>query len=269
LATVISNDKLVKHAVEKYNFKVLAIGGSMEEQEALQQKPVSNLVEQTPEYTKKDNPKRRNDDNNEINSSSKDSLIESLLKKTDDMSSNFIKLQMKQEALEEEHKLEIQKVKEESYNEGLKAGKIQANKDNEANYSEGLTQFSSSVATLENSAKEYETALEGIKGELISAALDISKEVINIELNESSQKIAQVLSSELIKELQSASKITLKVNPKDHGYISEYVGSLDHIEVISDSAISEGGVIAISDAGNIDSQISKRFERVKKAALSE
>ena len=269
MTTIISNDKLVKHAIEKYNFKVLAIGGSSEEQEATKQKSVSNLVKQTPEYTREENPKRRSDDNNEINSSSKDSLIESLLKKADDMSSNFIKLQMKQEALEEEHKLEIQKVKEESYNEGLEAGKIQANKEDEANYSEGLAQFSSSVVTLENSAKEYEIALESIKEELISAAIDISKEVINIELNESSHKIAQVLSSELIKELQSASKITLKVNPKDHGYISEHVGSLEHVEVISDSAVSEGGVIAISDVGNIDSQISKRFERVKKAALSE
>lgn len=270
MATVISNNRLEKHTVEKYNFKVLAIGGFADEQEELNQKPVSNLVDAPPpQYTQENNPQRRVEDRNEASSSSKDELIESLLKKTDEMSSNFIKLQMKQEAMEEEHKAEIVKVKEESFNEGIEAGKAQALQEGQASYSEGLTQFSSSVATLENSAKEYERALEGIKGELITAALDISKEVINIEVNESSQHIAQVLSSELIKELQSASKITLKVNPKDHGYISEHVGSLEHIEVISDSAVSEGGVIAISDAGNIDSQIAKRFERVKKAALSE
>ena len=133
----------------------------------------------------------------------------------------------------------------------------------------GIAQLSASVLTLENSAEEYKKALEGIKSELISAALDISKEVINIELNENSTAIAEVLSNELIKELQSASKITLKVNPKNHGEISKSVGSLENIEVISDSAVSEGGVIAISDAGNIDAQISKRFERVKRAALSE
>ena len=92
---------------------------------------------------------------------------------------------------------------------------------------------------------------------------------MNVELNDNSKEVAKVLSDELIKELQSASKVTLKVNPKDHGAISEHVGSLEHIEVVSDSAISEGGVIAISDAGNIDAEISKRFERVKKAVLSE
>jgi len=57
--------------------------------------------------------------------------------------------------------------------------------------------------------------------------------------------------------------------PKNHAYISEHLGKLEHITVLADSAVNEGGVVVISDAGNIDAQISKRFERVKKAALSE
>ena len=208
-------------------------------------------------------------DSSAISQSSKDALIESLMKKTDDMSSNFIKLQMKLESMTEEHKKEIDSVKEESFAQGVEAGKKQADEDAEASMENGLEQFSSSVSTLENSAKEFESALEGIKKELISAALDISKEVVNVELNENSTEIAALLSNELIKELQNASKVTLKVNPKDHGALSEKIGSLEHVEIVSDSAVSQGGVIAISDAGNIDAQISKRFERVKRAALSE
>ena len=176
---------------------------------------------------------------------------------------------MKLEAIEEEHKRELVNIKEDAFNEGLEAAKVKYMQDNETNLSGAMDQFSNSVATLEASAKEFDNALEGIKANLIKAAVDIAKEVVTIELNESAQDIANVLSSELIKELQSASKITLKVNPKDHGVISQKVGSLEHVEVISDSAVSEGGVIAMSDAGNIDAQISKRFERVKRAALSE
>jgi len=204
-----------------------------------------------------------------MSNSSKDSLIESLMKKTDDMSSNFIKLQMKLESMSEEHEREMASAKEESFAEGVIAGKKQAIEDGEAGRASGLEQFSTSVATLESSAKEFETALEGIKKDLISAALDISQEVVSVEISENSSAIATVLSSELIKELQGASKVTLKVNPKDHGAISEHVGSMEHVEVVSDSAVSEGGVIALSDAGNIDAEISKRFERVKRAALSE
>ena len=262
MAVVIQNSRLENHSVDKYNFKVLSLGASSSD---------SALVEEEIAYTKKDNPGIRESDidSSALSPNSKDSLIESLMKKTDDMSSNFIKLQMKLEAKEEEYSAELQKVKEESFAEGLEAGLEQAKERENKDMINGLDQFSTSVSTLESSAKEFELALENIKSELISAAVDIAKEVVNAELDTNSQTIALNLSEELIKELQSASKVTLKVNPKDHGAISEKVGSLEHIEIISDSAVSEGGVIAISDAGNIDAQISKRFERVKRAALSE
>jgi len=263
MAIVISNDNLDRHNVNKYNFKVLSLGGSLEGEEA-------ELTE-AEKYTEKSNPGVRESDvdSSALSKKSKDSLIESLMKKTDDMSSNFIKLQMKLEEKEEEHSIQLEKAKEEAFSEGIEAGKQQAAKENCASLSGGLERFSTSVATLEKSAQEFETALEEIKSDLMSAALDISKEVVNVELSSNSNEIAKRLSEELIKELQGASKVTLKVNPKDHGIISEKVGSLEHVEVISDGAVSEGGVIAISDAGNIDAQMSKRFERVKRAALSE
>lgn len=269
MATVISGSSIEKHTINKYNFKVLAFGADKANENATDN---SNLQEQEEhKFTKEHNPNKRESDIDAtaMSQGSKDSLIESLLKKTDEMSSNFIKLQMKLEAKEEEFKGELQKAKEEAFSQGLEAGLMQAKKDATENNAYGLDLFSSSVTKLEKSAKEFESALEGIKAELISAALDISKEVINSEISINSGAIAKVLSEELIKELQSASKVALRVNPKDHGFISEKVGLLEHVTIVSDSAVSPGGVIATSDAGNIDAQISKRFERVKKAALSE
>ncbi len=268
MAVVIQNNNLENHSVDKYNFKVLSQGTSSSDSALVSD---SSLVEEEMKYTQNDNPGVRESDidSSSLSVNSKDSLIESLMKKTDDMSSNFIKLQMKIEAKEEEYASELQKVKEASFAEGLVAGLKQAKEKQNKDMADGLDQFSSSVLTLETSAKEFELGLENIKSELMSAALDIAKEVINIELGTNSQAIATTLSEELIKELQSASKVTLKVNPKDHGAVSEKIGSLEHIEIISDSAVNEGGVIAISDAGNIDAQISKRFQRVKRAALSE
>ncbi|MFT7003745.1 MAG: flagellar assembly protein FliH [Sulfurimonas sp.] len=261
MATVISNNRQIEHNINKYTFKVLAMGGTNEEKALAQTKKEDE--------DNNNGPRQAEVDSSSLSVSSKDSLIESLMKKTDEMSSNFIKLQMKLEAMTDEHEDELKKVKEESFNEGLVAGKAQAAKDEESSFTRGIGQFAVSVTTLEQSAADYKRALEGIKSELMSAALDISKEVINVELKENSTEIAKVLSNELIKELQSASKITLKVNPKNHGDISKSVGLLENVSIISDSAVSEGGVIAISDAGNIDAQISKRFERVKRAALSE
>jgi len=265
MATVISNDSVDMHSVDKYNFKVIAIGSQGDD------KRESGSSAQEKKYTEDDNPRQRASDidSSAMSTSSKESLIESLMKKTDEMSSNFIKLQMKLEAKEEEFKAELEKAKEQAFNEGMEAGRAKAIEDGEIGVSEAITLFSASVKKLDESASEFEKALEGIKESLVDAALDISKEVINVELSENSAEVAQVLASELIKELQSASKITLKVNPKDHGLVSEKLGKLEHVEIVSDSAISQGGVIAISDAGNIDAEISKRFERVKRAALSE
>lgn len=266
MSSIITNQRIAKHNVDKYNFKVLAFGADDTQNEI----PQSSLVAKKPPV--EEAPQTAEDkeiDATAMSSSSKDSLIESLLKKTDEMSSNFIKLQMKLENMSEEHKSELAKVKEESYAEGVEAGKELHEKEGEKSVTDALSMYSASVAKLEGSAKEFESALEGIKEELVSAALDIAKEVIKIELQENSKKVAFTLAKELIKELQSASKVVLRVNPKDHGAISQAVGSLAHVEVVSDGAVSLGGVIAISDAGNIDAQISKRFERVKRAALSE
>jgi len=265
MATVIPNKSLEKHSVDKYNFKVIAFGSHEEKQSE------GDQDEQTMPFTPENNPKARatDVDSSALSTSSKDSLIESLMQKTDEMSSNFIKLQMKLEAKEEEYEAALKEAKESAFAEGVEAGKAQALKDGDSSVTNMLEQFSSSVKTLEESAKTFEVSLEAVKNELIFAALDISKEVIKVELSENSNEVAKLLSEELIKDLQSASKITLKVNPKDHGSLSEHIGKLEKIEIVSDRAVSAGGVIVISDAGNIDAQISKRFERVKKAALNE
>lgn len=274
MSTLISTEKLDNHTINKYNFKSLSSPGDDEVAHsslviASNEEVSQSKTEET--YTEDKNPNRRESDidASSMSKNSKDALIESLMKKTDEMSSNFIKLQMKLEDKEKEYETSLETTKNTAYNEGLDAGTKQAMEDTEGDLKEGIIQLGNSIKTLENSAKEFELALEVIKADLMGAAIDIAQEVINIEVDTKSSEIALVLSETLIKDLQSASNITLKVNPKDHGFISEQVGSLKHIEIVSDSAVSDGGIIAISDAGNIDSQISKRFERVKRAALSE
>ena len=258
MASIISSDAIEKHNVDKYTFKVIALGGK-------------NDASQEPQYTPENNPKARASDvdASALSQSSKDSLIESLMQKTDEMSSNFIKLQMKLEAKEEEFANELKKAKEEAFAEGMKAGEAKAKEEIDKNLNMKLSLLEESIQRLDKSAQEFSQALAGIKNELVVAALDISKEVIKVELNENSTEVAKILVDELIKDLQGASQIEIKVNPKDHAAISEHLGSLENITVRADSAVSEGGVIVISDAGNIDAQIAKRFERVKKAALGE
>ncbi|WP_304544260.1 flagellar assembly protein FliH [Sulfurimonas microaerophilic] len=257
MATVISNESIEKHNVNKYNFKVIAFGAKDEE---IKEEPKVNIEPQLTDEKV---------DSSALSNNTKDSLIESLMKKTDEMSSNFIKLQMKLEAKEEEFQAQLQKAKEDSFAEGLETGVKQAQEQLASGVQNTVELYTTSIKKLEDSSNEFKTSIESLKNELVLAALDIAKEVIKVEVSENSSEIAKKLSDELIKDLQGASKITLKVNPKDHSVISQHLGNLENITVLSDNAISEGGVIVLSDAGNIDAQVQKRFERVKKAALSE
>jgi flagellar assembly protein FliH len=262
MATVISRDAIERHNVEKYSFKVIALGNAHEGSTSQQSQVVVPSTHEEQEH-------RSEVDTTALSKDSKDSLIESLMQKTDEMSSNFIKLQMRLEQKEEEFEATLKQAKEEAFNEGLHAGKLQASQEVEAQMKHTLELFGNSIQKLDTTALEIKESFTNLKDDLLQGALDIAQEVIQVELHEHSSEVAKKLSEGLIKELQDASKITIKVNPKDFAFITESLGKLPHINIVAESAISEGGVIVISDAGNIDAQISKRFENVKKVALSE
>ena len=271
MAEVISGEKISRHNVDKYNFKVLAIGGGKKpnlkafgKEHSATDAPVENAPQDSAQNTEPAEELQP-----QVQKSSKDSIIESLLKKTDEMSSNFIKLQMKLESMQEEHKQELEQIKESAFAEGMAKGKEEAQKECEERYGQTLNLFADSISKLEQKANEYNSSLESVKKELTSAAIDIAKEVVEIELSENSNKVAEALASSLIEELQNAAEITLKVNPKDFTHLSQKFGELKNVKIVADAAVNEGGVVAISDIENIDAEIPKRFERVKRVILSE
>jgi flagellar assembly protein FliH len=267
MRTLIDRNALGRHSINKYKFKVLAMGPEREEETV----PASVLSgseaseEPVPQQTA---PAERVPAGAEPPASSKDELIESLLKKADEMSSSVIKMQMKLEEAEASYRTQLEAERKKAYEEGVEAGREALQREKEQEQQEGMSRFSASVQTLELRAKEFSEALESVHAELVHAAIDIAREVILIEVGEQSGAIAARMASQLIKELQEASRITLRVNPADHGPLSEAVGSLERVEIVSDSAVSRGGVVAISNAGNIDAEVMKRFERVKHAARS-
>lgn len=255
---VISQERTGAHAISKYQFKILSglAGSSIHDA----------VAELSHHHTPEVSHNRRKEDHA---SSSKDELVESLLKKADDMSSNVIKMQMRLESIQEEHAAAMDAAKKASYEEGFTAGVAQEQSNDAGRKEQSRDQLAISVKTLNDQAAQFAKALESIQKELTFTALEIAKEVIGVETQENSARIAAKLSADLMEELAEASKITLRVNPADHGQISEKVGSLSHVEVLSDRAINPGGVVAISDVGNVDSQIKKRYERLKRSLLLE
>ena len=273
MATVISEKKAPKHDIQKYSFKVLAIGAD----------DSTHIVENSNDFQKasfvNSSPKRDSSEadfgetkseetqNSHEGSSSKDELVESLLKKTDEMSSNFIKLQMKLENMAQEHEAELERVKKSAYEEGATAAKAELESDDKSNTKMLQEQLKESITTLDGESKRFQKALDDLMDELSVAAVDIAKEVLEIELESSSKDVAKSLARGVIEELKDASKITLRLNPQDYTYVSTQLADIDNVRFVADKAVSQGGVVALSDVGNIDSQIQKRFQSIKKAAL--
>jgi len=247
---VIEQTELDKHTIQRYRFKVL---GSAKIEE--------DIVE---DFTQEvDLDKKNSDTQKDIVDENQNQFIEELLKKSDILSSNIIKLQMQIEKQESEFekrlKESIAREKEISFDEGYKKAKEEL----ESNYNERISNYIESAKKLQEKIESLDKFFEKIEKNLLDTSLEVAREVIKKEISNDSSQIALALARELVDDLKDANKITLKVNPKDFDTLSEIFAQSSTIDVQSDTAISPGGVIFLSEKGNLDGNISARLEKVK------
>ena len=279
-SSVITSETSPAHFIENYRFKVLGVG-----ERATDSAPVlieeNNLSEELSEQNfgqkgenfipQASHQTQTNSQNHfasqaqspQIQQAGESSLVEELLKKTDELSSNIIKLQMQIENQESEFakrlEAEISRAKEDGKNEGI----AQANAANEAKINELEARFSASATKLDEQYVKFDEFLKKIEEELGQTAIKIAKEVIDKEISTSSNQIAYHLASSLIKELSNVKNIEIRVNPEDSEYIKEQFSKNEHVKISADDAISKGGVVIISDGGNIDATMQTRLEKLK------
>jgi len=123
------------------------------------------------------------------------------------------------------------------------------------------------IATLQESQQRFIKKVDTIEEELIETALDLAKQVIVKEIQSDSKEIALRLAKLLLTEVKEAATITLKVNPDDFDYIQANLETQSNLKIVADPAVGSGGVIVLSDIGNIDGEIMHRFERIKEAVF--
>jgi len=253
---VITKDDTRGHIINRYKFRVFATGGHTDDE-----KEANEAFEET----QTDAPE---DEQTPQSVSKRDELVESLLQKTDEMSSNFINLQLKLEEQEKEHKEALQQCEKSYYEKGLQEGQAQELARQEALQKEQKEGFLEAIKRVDSAAQSFQNGLQNIENELIEAALQIAKEVVMNEISLASTEIAKTVASKLVEELSNAASITLKVNPHDYTEIAQHLSSLQHVNVVADSAVALGGVIALSESGNIDADIQKRFDQVKASVMT-
>ncbi len=253
MENVISAKSISNHMVKKYNFKILS--SSMQNKKEHEDKiDIINEDVQKLESEKI---------NNEVSKEVKDDFIAELLEKSDKMSSELVKLQMQIEEGQKEFEQRIEEAKNESFAKGFEEGYNKAKKEHEVELETLKKHYVDSISKLDETVGKCKNYIDGLKGELSDVSLEIAKEVIAKEISIDSKEIALALAKKLLNDIKEANSVEIKVNPKDFEFLKSTLSDMQHITVSSDEAISEGGVILLSDIGNIDGDIKTRLEKAK------
>ena len=282
-SSVITSETSPAHFIENYRFKVLGSNERaqdsapvlIEENNLSEELNEQNLEQGGENFTPQSQPARQMQPNMQNHFAPQpqnsqahqpgfdSSFVEELLKKTDELSSNIIKLQMQIENQESEFakrlEAEIARAKEDGKNEGI----AQTNAANEAKIKELEAKFSASAAKLDEQYAKFDEFLKKSEEELGQTAIKIAKEVIEKEVSSASSQIAHHLANSLIKELSDVKNIEIRVNPEDSDYLKEQFSKNERVKVSADDAISKGGVVIISEGGNIDATMQTRLEKLK------
>lgn len=257
---IIDKDKVDDHSVKPYRFKVL---GSTAEASA-------TPLHVNEDYTKESlyDPESMPVSDEIINiarieEGTQNQFIEELLKKTDELTTNVVKLQIQIEKQEQDfnNRLneELARERENAYAQGYQKAKDEA----EVTVSEIKSRYLKSIGHLDTLYKSIEERLAKLETDMSVTAFEIAKEVIKKEVSASSSKIATSLSKALLQEVKDAMKIELRVNPKDLEALKELYAEDEKIKVTPDDAITLGGVVILSDVGNLDGNLAMRLEKVK------
>jgi flagellar assembly protein FliH len=244
-----------KHLIQKYSLKPLYFDDKESKDDEV-------IEEKKEEYSEGINLDEKPIVSNNIDNS----FVEDLLKKSDELSTQILNIQQQINQQSQDCKNQLLEIKTLSHKDGFNEGYNKAKAENENEIKERVSKLIESISKVEEVYKEYQSKAENIEKELVGVAMDIAEQVIAKELSKSSKEIALSLTKELINDIKEATKIEIKINPLDYEYVKENL-QLEKVKITPDNAITPGGVVILSDAGNIEAEIHERFKTIKENIL--
>lgn len=194
-------------------------------------------------------------------------VIDKILQKSDVLAQSLQKLQEQFDKQGREIDEKVSAAKAEAKEQGLNEGYQKAKQELEAQINSQKELYGISIQRIDTNIAESKNHILSLEKELSSIALDIAKEVILAEVSTNSAKIASSLARALLQDLSQNTQVTLKVFPGDLEDLKESLKDLTNVTLEADQAITKGGVVILSNEGNIDGDIFMRFETLKKSIL--
>ncbi|AWK61161.1 flagellar assembly protein FliH [Helicobacter cinaedi PAGU611] len=270
---IIGQEELKNHNIKKYEFKsitseMLESGKILEPSKEINKETTSEINEsEILGETQASTEVQNTESTMQKIATLEQELVERLLQKTDELSSSLAKLQIQFEKLQVESEQRVASAREEGYKDGFREAETKAKDELFAEINTQKKSLVDSIITLESALKQSQKHLEDLEKELSAISVDIAKEVILSEVSENSQKIALGLTKELLNSIMDATNIKIKVNPSDYLFLKEQLSENTKVEILADSAVSLGGVVIVSDSGNLDGTIMARYKNLKQSVL--
>lgn len=262
---VIQNNANSKYAINKYQYKAFDDDNHLESEP-----PVLHKAKQMDSYeSQQPQPQQQQSEHIAHDEPITQNHAETLLKKIDELSTSLIKMEMQMERQQVDFNARLEDDKKRAYDDGFNAATTEFDSSYKTKCDDNDKMLSSSIKKLEETAAAYETKMTDIEKELAKTAVSIAEQVIKKEVGENSSKVALSLVRELLSKLKDASKIKIKVNKIDAEYLRSALSAESKVSIEDDDAIQRGGVIVLSDIGNLDGNISSRFLKVKEDLLGD
>jgi flagellar assembly protein FliH len=171
---------------------------------------------------------------------------------------------IRQEATEAGRELGYTEGREQGYQEGLARA--------EAETTERIATVS---ALAESAAVDRRELLRNAEGEVVRLALQVARKVLNRELRLDPVSVARIAEAAL-QQVAIDGAVKLRVNPAEYEALSTYwqrahgVAEADRTyEIISDEAVTPGGVIIDTRAGTVDARIETQLEEISQKVFVE
>lgn len=291
---VISSDRTQRHVIVKYDFKVIDpddvvdttanlkvdkhLAQDLEDKKELQKslntqdKSASSSGEQlvqTNPNMDQGSKVEKNLESYHAPSPIDNGLIEKLLSKHEELAQTLASVQNEIRSQQSDFDTKLENERERALKEGYDKGALETKERYEVEIEELKRSYLESIEQITKESGSFSSSIDSIEKELSSIAIDIAKEIVTLEVKERSSEIAHSLSKALMENLKDATKIRVKVSPVDFAFLKEQLVDDERVKVEADKAIAKGGVVIISDKGNVDGTILSRYQTLKRSILEQ
>lgn len=170
----------------------------------------------------------------------------------------------------EEAQSHFQKENDEAYQKGIKAGFQQCQQQFQAQVNQSVKILNQ---LLNNISSQYEHISEEQEQDILDFIINLSRKVIDTELELNPEIILNVLKNAL-NLLNEREELKILVNPKDWLTVKENINRLNlridlpkQIEIVNTPDISAGGCRLEFKSGSIDADIDTQFAEIKRKLL--